>query len=131
MQGIEAQFKGQLESKVGNVIKKAEAEKVVYDKHCANCRELSDQIKNYMEKFEVLKLSIKESGDKFTQYQEDVELKKVETQTLESEIVSLQNALEKGTTIQNKIKDEKSRLDKQMTTMNGLKKALTLQLQTA
>ena len=113
------------------MIKKAEAEKVVYDKHCANCRELSDQIKNYMEKFEVLKLSIKESGDKFTQYQEDVELKKVETQTLESEIVSLQNALEKGTTIQNKIKDEKSRLDKQMTTMNGLKKALTLQLQTA
>ena len=79
MQGIETQFKGELESRVGNVIKKAEAEKVVYDKHCSNCRDLSDQIKNYMEKFEVLKLSIKESGDKFTQYQEDVELKKVET----------------------------------------------------
>ena len=65
MQGIEALFKGELESKVGNVIKKAEAEKVVYDKHCANCKDLSDQIKNYMEKFEVLKDQIKDSGDKF------------------------------------------------------------------
>ena len=131
MQGIEALFKGQLESKVGNVIKKAEAEKVVYDKHCNNCKDLSEQIKNYMEKFEVLKDQIKDSGDKFNQYQEDVEMKKIETKTLETEIITLQNALEKGTVIQTKVKEERSRIEKQMATMNGLKKALTTQLSTA
>lgn len=33
MQGIETIFKGQLDTKVGSVIKKAEAEKKIYDKH--------------------------------------------------------------------------------------------------
>ena len=42
MEGIESLFKGQLDEKVGSVIKKAEAEKAVYDKHVANCKDLSD-----------------------------------------------------------------------------------------
>ena len=42
MEGIESLFKGQLDEKVGSVIKKAEAEKTVYDKHVANCKDLSD-----------------------------------------------------------------------------------------
>ena len=42
MQGIETKYKAQLEAKVGNVVKKAEAEKTIYDKHCNNCKELSE-----------------------------------------------------------------------------------------
>ena len=99
MAGIETKYKAQLEAKVGNVVKKAEAEKTVYDKHCNNCKELSDQIKNYMEKFEVLKDQIRDSGEKFNQYQEDIELKKVETKTLETELETLQTVLEKSTAV--------------------------------
>jgi len=77
------------------VIKKAEAEKAVYDKHCNNCKDLSDQIKNYMEKFEVLKDSIKESGDKFNKYQEDVEIKKNEIKLLETECTNFASVAER------------------------------------
>ena len=106
MTGIEATFKGKLESKVGSIIKEAEAEKLVYDKHCSNCKDLSDQIKNYMEKFEVLKDKIKESGDKFNQYQEEVESKKMEIQLLETEITNIMQVSEKEKASTNKIKDE-------------------------
>lgn len=65
-----------------------------------------------MEKFEVLKDSIKESGDKLNSYQEEVEEKKMEIQLLETEIVNLQNAIEKDKTISTGIKEEKTKLEK-------------------
>jgi hypothetical protein len=52
-----------------------------------------------MEKFEVLKDQIKDSGEKFNQYQEDIELKKVETKTLETELENLRTVLEKSTAV--------------------------------
>ena len=52
-----------------------------------------------MEKFEVLKDQIKDSGEKFNQYQEDIELKKVETKTLETELDNLRTVLEKSTAV--------------------------------
>ena len=39
---IETKFKGQLESRIGGIIKKAEDEKAKYDKACSNVNELSD-----------------------------------------------------------------------------------------
>ena len=39
---IEGRFKGELETRIGSVIKKAEEEKAKYDKACFNVNELSD-----------------------------------------------------------------------------------------
>lgn len=62
---IEGKFKGELENRIGSVIKKAEDEKAKYDKACKNVFDLSDQIKNFMERFEGLKEEITESSNSF------------------------------------------------------------------
>ena len=55
---IETKFKGELETRIGSIIKKAEDEKKKYDKAVSNVSELSDQIKTFMQKFETLKEEI-------------------------------------------------------------------------
>ena len=42
MGAIEGKFRGELENRIGSVIKKAEEEKSKYDKACSNVSELSD-----------------------------------------------------------------------------------------
>ena len=58
MSVIESKFKGELETRIGSIIKKAEDEKKKYDKAVSNVSELSDQIKTFMQKFETLKEEI-------------------------------------------------------------------------
>ena len=60
----------------------------------------------------MLKDQIKESGDKFNQYQEDVESRKMEIQLLETEITNIMNVVEKEKLVSSKVKDEKSRMEK-------------------
>lgn len=60
---IEQKFKGELEDRIGSVIKKAEAEKAKFDKAQSNVSELSDQIKVFMDKFETLKEDISKSSE--------------------------------------------------------------------
>ena len=62
---IETKFKGELESRIGGIIKKAEEEKAKYDKVTSNVQELSDQIKTFMQKFEQLKEEITTSSANF------------------------------------------------------------------
>ena len=65
MTDIQDKFKGQIDSTIGKEIKKAEEERSKYDKACKNVQELSDQIKNFMEKFDTLKVQIEDSSQKF------------------------------------------------------------------
>ena len=86
---IEVKFKGELEKRVGSVIKKAEEEKAKYDKSCSNVTELSDQIKVFMSKFETLKDEITSSSAKFSEFQMEVDTSKAEIMTLETQISSM------------------------------------------
>lgn len=63
MSKIETKFKGQLEERVGSVIKVAEEEKKKYDKANKNVQDLSEQIKTFMQKFESLKDEITASSE--------------------------------------------------------------------
>ena len=65
---IETKFKGQLETRIGSIIKKAEEEKAKYDKVCSNVNEISDQIKTFMQKFEQLKEEITKSSANFSNF---------------------------------------------------------------
>ena len=65
---IEGKFRGELENRIGTVIKKAEEEKSKYDKVCGNVNELSDQIKTFMTKFETLKEDITKSSASFSNF---------------------------------------------------------------
>lgn len=65
---IETKFKGELETRIGSIIKKAEDEKKKYDKAVSNVSELSDQIKTFMQKFETLKEEITESSASFSNF---------------------------------------------------------------
>ena len=47
---------------MGKEIKKAEVEKEKYDKACKNVQELSDNINNFVEKFDKLKVEIEDSS---------------------------------------------------------------------
>lgn len=86
MGDIQDKIKGQIDSTIGKEIKKAEEEKAKYDKACKNVNELSDQIKNFMEKFDTLKVQIEESSQKFQNYKIDVDTRKTEIMTLEAQI---------------------------------------------
>ena len=86
MSDIETRFKGELDTRVGSVIKKAEEEKAKYDKAQANVSELSDQIKVFMQKFETLKDEITASSSDFSNFQMDTETRKAEIMTLETQI---------------------------------------------
>ena len=65
---VEGKFRGELENRIGSVIKKAEEEKSKYDKACSNVGELSDQIKTFMTKFETLKEDISKSSSEFSNF---------------------------------------------------------------
>ena len=65
---IETKFKGELETRIGSIIKKAEDEKKKYDKAVSNVSELSDQIKTFMQKFETLKEEITQSSASFSNF---------------------------------------------------------------
>ena len=81
---IEQKFKGELENRIGGVIKQAETEKAKYDKACSNVSELSDQIKVFMQKFETLKEDISKSSEQFSNFQMDTDTRKAEIMTLET-----------------------------------------------
>jgi len=79
---IEGKFKGELSTRVGTVIKKAEEEKSKYDKASKNVMELSDQIKGFMEKFDELKEQISQSSVNFEHFQMESETGKAEIHLL-------------------------------------------------
>ena len=131
MGAIETKFKGELDNRIGGIIKKAEEEKAKYDKAQRNVAELSDQIKNFMEKFETLKEDITESSANFSNFQMETDTSKAEIQTLEAQITAMQQTIINRKQTEIKIMEERQRIEKQIVTMSGLKKALTMQVNTS
>ena len=128
---IETKFKGELDTRIGSIIKKAEEEKAKYDKACSNVSELSDQIKTFMAKFETLKEEITQSSAKFSDFQMDTDTRKAEIMTLETQISAMQQTIIKKKQTEQRIAEDRARIEKQIKTMSGLKKALALQAATA
>ena len=81
---IETKFKGELEKRIGGVIKQAESEKAKYDKAESNVSELKDQIQVQMSKFETLKEDITKSSEQYNNFQMDTETRRAEILTLET-----------------------------------------------
>ena len=131
MGAIETKFKGELDNRIGGIIKKAEEEKAKYDRAQSNVAELSDQIKNFMQKFEVLKEDISESSANFSNFQMETDTSKAEIQILETQLSCMQNTMLKRKQTEIKIMEDRQRIEKQIVTMTGLKKALTMQVNTS
>lgn len=76
---VEQSFQKNMEAKLKKLLKQAQDEKEVHDRHNANCEDLQSQIKGYMEKFENLKEVIQGSSKQVAHCQQEIEQKKIET----------------------------------------------------
>ncbi len=109
-------------------MKEAETEKTKYIKACENVKELSTKINGFMEKFDKIKDEMSENGKKFEAYQATVETKKLEIQTLETEIENIAMIEKKQQKVTAEITEEKKRLTTQVDTLKNLRNALKEQL---
>lgn len=81
-----------------------------------------------MEKFDKIKDEMSENGKKFESYQAQVETKKLEKATLESEIECIRLAQMKYKQITEEVDEEKKRTVQQVDTLRKLKSALEMQV---
>ena len=81
-----------------------------------------------MDKFETLKEDMAASSANFSNWQMETDTSKAEIMTLETQITSMQHHIIASKKMQIKIRDDKNRIIKQIKTMEGLKKALTVQV---
>lgn len=81
-----------------------------------------------MEKFDKIKDEMSENGKKFEVYQGTVETKKLEIQTLETEIENIAMSEKKYQKVNSEITDEKKRLSTQVEALKNLRNALKEQL---
>ena len=109
MEGVEKQFKGLLENKIMLVLKQVEAEKAKYDKAQGNVADLSESIKNFASKFDALKDEVSNSGKKYEQYKEQIDLKMQCINLLETETKNVLLLKEKYDKTKIEIEKEKRR----------------------
>ena len=128
IQGIEKKLKQTIEGTISKTLKEAETEKNKYNKACANVSELTTKINGYMEKFDKIKEEMNENGKKFESYQAAVETKKLEIQTLETEIENISMSEKKYQKVNGEIEEEKKRVSTQVDTLRNLRNALKEQL---
>ena len=83
-----------------------------------------------MEKFDKIKEDMSENGKKFESYQVTVETKKLEIQTLETEIQNIQHSELKQQKMQYEIEEERKSYQKQIEALKKLKGALVEQMRT-
>ena len=124
MQEIEKKLKTTIEGTVSKTIKEAEAEKTRFLKVCDNVKELSVKINGFMTKFDQIKDEMGENSKKFEAYQEQVETKKLEIRTLETEIENVQMAEKRHAKVQQEVTEERNRMNAQVQTLRNLSKAL-------
>lgn len=86
---LEKKLKSTIEGTVTKTIKEAEAEKAKFSRVCENVKELSSKINGFMQKFDLIKDEMSENSRKFENYQGQVETKKLEIKTLETEIENI------------------------------------------
>jgi len=86
---IEKKLKQTIDGTVTKTIKEAEAEKAKFMKVTDNVKDLSDKINGFMTKFDGIKTEMGENSKKFEAYQQQVETKKLEIRTLETEIENI------------------------------------------
>jgi len=125
---IERKLKETIDGTIPKTIKEAETEKARFMKACDNVKELSTKINGYMAKFDQIKEEMGDNSRKFEQYQAQVETKKLEIRTLETEIENAQffeKRFQKVTTVVN---EERKQLVAQVSVMRNLGKALKDQL---
>ena len=128
MQEVEKKLKTTIEGTITKTLKEAETEKAKFQRSCDNVAELSGKINSFMEKFDKIKDEMSENGKKFEHYQVTVETKKLEMQTLETEIQNIQLSELKQQKMQQEIAEERKRYQTQVDALKKLKDALTEQL---
>lgn len=128
MGAIQERFKGELDGRIQPIIKQAEDERAKYEKAVANVSELKDQIMTYQQRFEALSEEITASQTNFSNFQQDKETREGEIMTLKAQITVMEQTLKKKQQVEAKIAEDKARIQKQIKTMSGLKKALSLQI---
>ena len=73
-------------------------------------KELSDKINGFMEKFDKIRDEMNDNQKKFENYQSSVETKKLEIQTLETEIENISLFEKKHAKVTGEISEERKRL---------------------
>jgi len=86
---IEKKLKSTIDSTVTKTIREAETEKAQFLEVSEKVKDLSTKINGYMQKFDQIKEEMADNSKKFEAYQEQVETKKLEIKTLETEIENI------------------------------------------
>ena len=73
---IQVKNKDLIEKRLGKIAKQADEEKAKVIKSVENVKELTTKIQGYMQKFDKLKDSMSQNGEKFESYQSEVENKR-------------------------------------------------------
>lgn len=107
---IEKKLKQTIDGTVNKTIKEAEAEKAKYMKVTENVKDLSEKINGFMTKFDTIKTEMGDNSKKFEAYQQQVETKKLEIKTLETEIENIQLSDKRNQKITQEIAEERKRL---------------------
>ena len=89
---------------------------------------LSEEIQNYIKKFNVVKNDIEERGQKFENYKIEIENKRLQIQLLETEIQNVLVKSEMKTKTELTIAQERKLIEQQVGTMRNLNSALKTQL---
>lgn len=86
---IERKLKNTIDGTVTKTIKEAESEKAKFVKVSESVKDLSTKINGFMGKFDDIKNEMGDNSKKFEAYQQQVETKKLEIRTLETEIENI------------------------------------------
>ena len=125
---IEKKLKQTIEGTVTRTIKEAETEKERYMGVCDRVKDLSTKINGYMQKFDQIKDEMNDNSRKFENYQAQVETKKLEIKTLETEIENIQIAEKRYKRVTTEVTEERQRTTKQVQVLKNLQNALADQL---
>lgn len=87
---IEKKLKSTIEGTLNTSIKQAEAEKAKLVRAVEKTQELTTKINGFMQKFDQIKDEMNENSRKFESYQQQIETKKLEITTLETEVENIQ-----------------------------------------
>ena len=105
-------------------MKESEKQKTTYMSLHSNVVNTSEQIKSYIDKFDKQRDEITSYGKKFENAKHDIEQRKMEIQLLETQITNIKLSSAKMSGVEQEIEEGRSRLKKQLETLDRLQKAL-------
>ena len=113
---------------LGKPQKLVDKEKKEYESTMSSIKKLSDEIQNYVKRFDGVKEEIDSSNKKFETYKVEIETKKQQIALLDTQIQNIVLMGQLRDKTKNDIFEERGMLEKQIATLHSLESALGVQM---